>query len=75
MKRIGFEELDGGAYRPWFYNQTATCIHVLAKKAPLFGPGLLAQDMGSQMGGEVVNYKNNLSFLTFHGSGHMVSYL
>jgi len=75
VKRIGFEELDGGAYRPWFYNQTATCIHVLAKKAPLFGPGLLAQDMGSQMGGEVVNYKNNLSFLTFHGSGHMVSYL
>ena len=72
IKRVGFNELDGGSYRPWFYNQSATCIHVLAEKAPLFGPGLLAQDMGPQMGGEIVNYEHNLSFLTFHGSGHMV---
>lgn len=72
IKRVGFNELDGGSYRPWFYNQSGTCIHVLAEKAPLFGPGLLAQDMGPQMGGEIVNYEHNLSFLTFHGSGHMV---
>jgi len=72
IKRVGFNEVDGGSYRPWFYNQSATCIHLLAEKAPLFGPGLLAQDMGPQMGGEIVNYEHNLSFLTFHGSGHMV---
>lgn len=72
IKRVGFAELDGGAYRPWFYNQTGTCIKVLAEKAPLFGPGLLAQDMGPQFGGEIVNYEHNFAFLTFHGSGHMV---
>ncbi|CAB9504183.1 Carboxypeptidase Y homolog A [Seminavis robusta] len=72
IKRVGFPELDGGAYRPWFFNHTATTIELLAEKAPLFGPGLLVQDMGPQMAGHIVNYENNLSFLTFHGSGHMV---
>lgn len=72
IKQVGFTELDGGAYRPWFYNQTGTCLHVLAEKAPLYGPGLLVQDMGPQFGGEIVNYENSFSFLTFHGSGHMV---
>jgi serine carboxypeptidase-like clade I len=72
IKRVGFSELDGGSYRPWFYNHTAASIDVLAKKAPLFGPGLLTCDMGPQMGGEIVSYENGLSFLTFHGSGHMV---
>jgi cathepsin A (carboxypeptidase C) len=28
--------------------------------------------MGSQFGGEVVDYEQGLSFVTFHGSGHMV---
>jgi hypothetical protein len=32
----------------------------------------LAQYMGAQMGGEVVNYEHGLSFVTFHGSDHMV---
>jgi len=27
---------------------------------------------GVQFGGHVVNYKNNLSFVTIHGAGHMV---
>lgn len=72
MKRVGFPELDGGSFRPWFYNQSATTLEVLAEKAPLFGPGLLVQDMGPQMGGEVVNYEHGLSFLTVHNSGHMV---
>ncbi len=70
--RVGFAELDGGSYRPWFYNQSATTLHVLAEKAPLFGPDLMAQSVGAQFGGEVVNYGHGLSFLTVHGSGHMV---
>jgi serine carboxypeptidase-like clade I len=72
VKRIGFAEIDGGSYRPWFYNQTAASIALLAEKAPLFGPNLLAQSVGAQLGGEVVNYEHGLSFLTVHGSGHMV---
>jgi len=72
VKRIGIDELDGGGYRPWFYNQSAASIELLAEKAPLFGPNLLTQNMGSQFGGEVVNYEQRLSFLTVHGSGHMV---
>jgi serine carboxypeptidase-like clade 1 len=72
VKQIGFSELDGGAYRPWFYNNTGTTTQVLAEKSPLFGPDLLVQDMGAQFGGEIVNYEHGLSFLTFHGSGHMV---
>ena len=72
VKQICIDELDGGSYRPWFYNQTAASIEVLQEKAPLFGPNLVAQNMGPQFGGEVVDYEEGLSFVTFHGSGHMV---
>ena len=73
MKQILFEEIDGGSYRPWFYNQTATSISVLQEKSILFGPNLIVQSLeNAQFGGEVVNYSNGLSFITFHGSGHMV---
>jgi cathepsin A (carboxypeptidase C) len=44
----------------------------LAEKAAMFGPDLLAVNTGIQFGGEVVNYEHNLTFLTIHGSGHMV---
>lgn len=72
VKRIGFPEIDGGGYRPWFYNHTATTISVLQEKAVMFGPDLLLQDTGIQFGGEIVNYEHGLAFLTVHGSGHMV---
>ena len=73
VKQILFEEIDGGSYRPWFYNQTATSIPVLQEKSILFGPNLIVQSLeNAQFGGEVVNYSNGLSFITFHGSGHMV---
>ena len=61
------DELDGGGYRPWFYNQTKTTMEVVAAKSTLFGPNLVLQDVGSQMGGHVVNYEDGLSFVTFHG--------
>ena len=72
VKQIQLNELDGGSYRPWFYNQTAAPLEILAEKAALFGPNLVAQNMGAQFGGEVVDYEEGLSFVTFHGSGHMV---
>eukprot|EP00934_Nitzschia_sp_Nitz4_P007792 Nitzschia sp. Nitz4//scaffold84_size84139//2332//4211//NITZ4_005191-RA/size84139-augustus-gene-0.37-mRNA-1//1//CDS//3329559012//7782//frame0 len=72
VKQIGIMELDGGGYRPWFYNQTAASIELLAVKSALFGPNLVNQNMGAQFAGEVVDYDKGLSFVTFHGSGHMV---
>lgn len=72
VKQIQIDELDGGSYRPWFYNQTAASIEVLAEKSALFGPNLVTQNMGSQLGGEVTDYQSGLKFVTFHGSGHMV---
>merc|ERR1712032_1465821 len=38
----------------------------------LLGPDLQLQDTGVQFGGHVVSYEHNLSFITVHGSGHMV---
>ena len=72
VKRIGIDELDGGSYRPWFYNHTATSIEIIKEKSITFGPNLVVHDAGIQFGGEVVSYDNNLSFVTIHGSGHMV---
>jgi serine carboxypeptidase-like clade 1 len=67
VARVGFSELDGGGYRPWFYNHTATTVAVLIEKAAMYGPDLLLMDTGAQFGGEVVSYENNLSFVTVHG--------
>jgi serine carboxypeptidase-like clade 1 len=72
VKRIGYPELDGGGYRPWFYNHTAVPLKILQEKAIMFGPNLVLQNAGIQMGGEVVQYDERLVFLTIHGSGHMV---
>ena len=69
VKQINKDELDGGGYRPWFYNHTAAPMEVMLSKATLFGPNLVLQDVGAQMGGHVVNYDDGLSFVTFHGSG------
>lgn len=72
VKQILINELDGGSYHPWFYNQTAASIDLLAEKSAMFGPNLVTQDMGAQFGGEVTDYDSGLKFVTFHGSGHMV---
>ena len=53
-------------------NHTAASDGFLHEKPILFGPDLLLSASGPQFGGHVVNYANNLSFLTVHGSGHMV---
>ena len=69
---VGFPEVDGGSYRPWFFNATAATYQVLWEKDNLFGPDLTLRGAGVQFGGHVVNFEHNLSFATVHGSGHMV---
>lgn len=72
IARVGFAELGGGGYRPWFFNATAASPELLAAKPVLFGPSLALWSAGAQPGGSVVEYEHGLSFLTVHGSGHMV---
>lgn len=72
VQKVGFPEVSGGTYRPWFYNQTQADPAFLAAKPLLFGPDLTFLDAGPQFGGNVVNYQHNLNFITVHGSGHMV---
>jgi len=72
IERVGFTQIDGGSYRPWFFNHSAASLKTLQEKPLLFGPDLSLADAGSQFGGHVVNYEHHLSFVTVHGSGHMV---
>ena len=72
IERVGFPELVGASYRPWFFNATSASVHLLETKATLFGPSLVVNEEGAQLGGLVVDYEKNLSFMTVHGSGHMV---
>lgn len=72
IKSVGFDVISGGSYRPWFFNATATTMEVLQEKPLLYGPSLSLVEAGAQFGGHVVNYEHNLTFLTVHGSGHMV---
>jgi len=72
IQEVGFDVIVGGDYRPWFFNATAATPEFLASKPLLFGPALSLVEAGPQFGGHVVNYQHNLSFVTVHGSGHMV---
>mmetsp|Transcript_31157 Transcript_31157/g.58456 ORF Transcript_31157/g.58456 Transcript_31157/m.58456 type:complete len:534 (+) Transcript_31157:42-1643(+) len=72
IEKVGYKVLPGGHYRPWFYNKTAAAVETLKEKPNLFGPNLELKSAGAQFGGQVVNYEHGLSFVTVHGSGHMV---
>lgn len=72
IQSVGFDVLPGGSYRPWFFNATAATVEFMQEKPLLFGPSLSLVDAGAQFGGHVVNYDHNLTFITVHGSGHMV---
>lgn len=72
VRRVGFAELGGGGYRPWFFNASAAPDSLLRAKPVLFGPSLALYGAGAQLGGSVVDYEHGLSFATVHGSGHMV---
>ena len=72
VAKVGFQVIPGGDYRPWFYDATAASVEVIQNKPMSFGSMLSVHDGGRQYGGHVVNYEHNLSFVTVHGSGHMV---
>ena len=72
IERVGFPERTGGHMRPWFFDASATTDELLHEKPVLFGPSLALFSAGPQFGGHTTNYANGLSFVTIHGSGHMV---
>ena len=81
VRKMGFPVLDGGEWRPWFYNRTAAPMELIKWKYAGFGEqwSLPRSDLGEQLGGYVVSFKPNstsaehsFTYLTFHGSGHMV---
>ena len=72
IEAVGLPRIAGGGQRPYFFNATATPVSVLAEKPLLFGPDLAVVDAGAQFGGHVTSYAEGLSFVTVHGSGHMV---
>lgn len=72
IKKVGFAQVSGGAYRPWFFRAMNASVSLLKEKPLDFGPNLAVVDAGTQFAGHVVNYEHNLEFVTFHGSGHQV---
>ena len=53
-------------------NATASSMSLLEEKPLLYGPDFALRPAGAQFAGLVVDYEHNLSFITVHGSGHMV---
>ena len=89
VAKIGVPLAEGGARRPWFFNDTATPLAAIASTPTAWGATLHAHAVGAQMGGFTTSYEaatatgsggggggttaTYLSFVTFKGSGHMVS--
>eukprot|EP00618_Florenciella_parvula_P001494 CAMPEP_0119483160 /NCGR_PEP_ID=MMETSP1344-20130328/10690_1 /TAXON_ID=236787 /ORGANISM="Florenciella parvula, Strain CCMP2471" /LENGTH=538 /DNA_ID=CAMNT_0007517629 /DNA_START=73 /DNA_END=1689 /DNA_ORIENTATION=+ len=72
IEEVGFPEVEGGSYRPWFFDKVAASVELLQEKPTLFAPDVALRDAGAQFGGHVVSYAHNLHFATVHGAGHMV---
>lgn len=70
IEKVGWDVT--AEYRPWFFNSTASDENILSTKPLLYGPDLALQSGGIQFAGHIVNYAHNLSFVTIHGSGHLV---
>ena len=72
VRSIGLGQTPGGAQRPYFFNASGVPLALLDEKPLLFGPSLAVPNAGAQFGGHVTTYGEGLSFVTVHGSGHMV---
>lgn len=87
VAKIGVPLAEGGARRPWFFNDSATPLAAIASTPTAWGATLHAHAAGAQMGGFTTSYAaatatggggggataTSLSFVTFKGSGHMVA--
>ena len=69
---VGFDRLEGGTWRPWFYNATADSAAFIEATDILYGPLLSTIAAGPQLAGLTMDFEHDLSFATVHGSGHMV---
>ena len=69
---FGMPVKAGGEWRPWSYNETAAGESLLEWKMPSYGQSLSYNGNGEQLGGYVVDFEGDFTYLTFHGSGHMV---
>ena len=69
---FGLPVKAGGEWRPWIYNDTAAGETLLEWKLPSYGQSLSYYGNGDQLGGYVVSFEGDFTYLTFHGSGHMV---
>eukprot|EP00191_Tetraselmis_sp_GSL018_P021612 CAMPEP_0177579910 /NCGR_PEP_ID=MMETSP0419_2-20121207/1236_1 /TAXON_ID=582737 /ORGANISM="Tetraselmis sp., Strain GSL018" /LENGTH=381 /DNA_ID=CAMNT_0019068657 /DNA_START=699 /DNA_END=1840 /DNA_ORIENTATION=- len=73
VQAIGLPVAEGGSWRPWFFQQSATPAQVILDKPPYWGMSLSRRPLpGAQLAGYVTDYENNVSFVTVHGSGHLV---
>jgi serine carboxypeptidase-like clade 1 len=73
VRGVGLPVAKGGAWRPWFYRQQSAPLELLAAKPPFWGSGLSHRPLPApQLGGYVTNYASNVTFVTIHGSGHLV---
>ena len=68
---MGLKMVEGGDWRPWFFQPDAASIQVLEDKSPYWGPFLSYRSMDPQLGGYVKNFEKNLSFVTVHTAGHL----
>ena len=69
---FGLAVKPGGEWRPWIYEEGAAGGEILEWKLPAFGQSLSYAGNGKQLGGYVVDFEEGFSYVTFHGSGHMV---
>jgi cathepsin A (carboxypeptidase C) len=51
IERVGYAEIPGGAYRPWFFDAVAASTKILHEKPVLYGPSLALYASGPQYGG------------------------
>lgn len=69
---LGLPTTPGGAWRPWFFRPSAASVSLLAARAATWGRTLSHHPPAAQLGGYVTDYTDGVSFVTVHGSGHMV---
>jgi len=77
MRSVGHPEAAGRGWRPWFYEETAASLDLLAVKAPEWGQTLSASSRRADdavLGGYIVEFEapGTLTFATVRGVGHMV---
>ena len=76
---LGFDIIEGGSRRPYFYDASSVPISLLGQKPLSWGQTLHAVDAGAQVGGFVTNFEAPsgipVSFVTVRASGALFACL